>query len=285
MENCQSLELPCPVKTMLNEKQDIPEAVNNLADAFVDMEAQYQTNKAEILICLGSEFARLKVQDRPFSIGFKMNISHKEISAAIQLSKIVGIEKLYNFGWDKLYYLYVNAKGVSLKDLSLDSILKNYGEISIKTIEASLIRKVLAKAKTFEPMKVIEFMKHGLRLEHISDEQNMKRICESNNITITIYSISKRLNIDKLKTIKKHIKSARDSQILEKLSAILNEILKQEGRFKHLDEVVLIDICQKCEKILDKLIHANKGEYSRGIWTDEDAAGVDEHYNKFFGNK
>ena len=214
-----------------------------------------------------------------------MNISHKEISAAIQLSKIVGIEKLYNFGWDKLHYLYVNAKGVSLKDLSLEKISKEYGGINLQTIEASLIRKVLAKAKTFEPLKVIEFMKHGLRLEHISDEQNMKRIRESNNITITIYSISKRLNIDELNKIKNRLKSPRDSQILEKLLAILNEILKQEGRLKHLDEVVLIDICQKSEKILDKLTNANKWEYSRGIWTDEDAAGVDEHYNKFFGNK
>ena len=93
MENCQSSKLPCPVKAALNEKPNILDAVNNLADAFVDMEAQYQTNKAKVLICLGREFARLKEQDRPFSIGLKMNISHKEISAAIQLSKIVDIDK------------------------------------------------------------------------------------------------------------------------------------------------------------------------------------------------
>lgn len=210
------------------------------------------------LMEVGRIFSQIPTHKRNFRIfrGIK-DFSFRNLEAAIALSKIPNIKTIYDFGWKKLYYLYINSRGLNYSNISLESIAKEFGGINEETVEKGIIKAVL-KLKKFNFNLINDYWNKGLRLWMLSDKGNIKKIQESGNITKTIIGIINRFE-KKNKVSKEDDYEYYQNNLIQGTKAI-NAMYKTAKYDYIVDIKILINDIRAAKKLLKRIIPIYKQE-------------------------
>lgn len=191
-----------PNSQTTNTLEQNQQILENLANVCKTEFRQQDIHLAERLIEIGGVYAKLKTEERNFKLFLDIpEFTHTNLDAAIALSKIKDISQIYNFGWKKLYYLYINSTGIHYSKISLDDVKKDFGDISQESVEKAFIKIVIRSSK-LDVQKINDYWSKGLRLEMLRDKRNIKKIQETKNISQTIKGIVNKYEVRKLPDLK-----------------------------------------------------------------------------------